>query len=205
MFFLLSILLYLRFEVEARRRWYILSLCAFVADHWQYTSIVGIIALLVGLGTWSWKRRQKNLRGAGLIVATVAVALLCNQSWNRCGVFRNAETLWNDTLAKNPSAWMAHHNLAIVLVRQERIEEAIPHYRQTLRIRPDSADADNNLGIALAKQGKVEEAIRHYRQALRIKPDHPSARFNLRLAVQAKGRASEKLRTGPPGPTFLSP
>jgi len=56
-----------------------------------------------------------------------------------------------------------------------RIQEAIRHYEQALRIKPDFADAHYNLGNALEKAGPVPEAIQHYKQALRIKPDFTQA------------------------------
>jgi tetratricopeptide (TPR) repeat protein len=43
----------------------------------------------------------------------------------------------NDTVQKNPNAWMAHYNLGNVLIAQQKHEEAIVHYQQTIRIKPD--------------------------------------------------------------------
>ena len=62
------------------------------------------------------------------------------------------------------------------MVETGKIEEAIAHYEQAVRIRPDFAEAHNNFGTALAQTGKIEEAIAQYEQALRIKPDFAEAR-----------------------------
>jgi tetratricopeptide (TPR) repeat protein len=166
-----------------------------VADHWQYTPIAGIIALAAGLGTWAWQKRQEShLRRMGMLASTAVVALLGVLSWDHCRVFSNAETLWKDTLAKNPSAWPAHHNLAVVLVRQERYEEAVPHYQEALRIHPDFAEAHSNLGYELVRQGRIEEAVRHCREALRIKPSFEEAHNNLGIALASQGRLDEAIR-----------
>ena len=76
----------------------------------------------------------------------------------------------------------------IALAQAGRVEEAIDHYEQALRIKPDYAEAHDNLGIALAQTGKIEEAIAHYEQALRIKPDFAEAHYNLGLALAQTGR-----------------
>ena len=56
-----------------------------------------------------------------------------------------------------------------------RVQEAIQHYEQALRINPDYAVAHYNLGVALEQAGRMPEAIQHYEQALRIKPDFVEA------------------------------
>jgi Flp pilus assembly protein TadD len=59
--------------------------------------------------------------------------------------------------------------MGIALVRQGKINEAIGHFREALKIRPNYAAVHNNLGAALAKQGRIEEATRHFSEALRIR------------------------------------
>ena len=74
-----------------------------------------------------------------------------------------------------------------------KVEEAIAHYEQALRIKPDYAEAHNNLGIALAQAGRIEEAIAHFEQALRIKPDYAEAHCNLGNVFLQKGRSAMPL------------
>jgi len=62
---------------------------------------------------------------------------------------------------------------------QGRVQDAINHYQQALRIKPDFAEALFNLGLAWEQIGAVQEAIRDYEQALRIKPDLTEARTAL--------------------------
>ena len=54
---------------------------------------------------------------------------------------------------------------------QGRVDEAIPHLQEALRLDPSHAEAHSNLGVALARRGRVVEAIDHYREALRLDPE----------------------------------
>ena len=72
-----------------------------------------------------------------------------------------------------------------------KIEEAIAHYEQALRINPDYAEAHNNLGLLLAQTGRIEEAIAHFEQALRIKPDYAEAHCALGMALEQTGQVRE--------------
>jgi len=163
-----------------------------VADHWQYYSIVGVMVLpavgAVALGT-------RLCRGQQVIgpVAGVVVIVLGALSWQRCLVFRTEETLFRDNLLYNPLAWVAQNNLGIALARLGKLQEAVGHWEQVLRIKPDYAEAHCNLGTALEQTGKIEEAIAHYEQALRIKPDFADAHNNLGLALSRIGKIQEAI------------
>ena len=74
-----------------------------------------------------------------------------------------------------------------------RIEEAIAHYQQALRIKPDYAEAHYNLGNVFLREGKISDAIGHYEQALRIKPDYAEAHNNLGFALQQSGRTTDAI------------
>jgi tetratricopeptide (TPR) repeat protein len=164
-----------------------------VADHWQYYSIIGIIALMVAAGVTLCRDTGSLRRRIGTVTGAVVLVALGTSAWIRASVYGDAETLWRDTLAKNPNAWVAHDNLGSALLQAGRLPEAIRHYEQALQIKPDYAEAHNNLGIALKDQGKVPEAIAHYKQALRIKPDDAEAHYNLGNAFLQEGKSEEAI------------
>jgi tetratricopeptide (TPR) repeat protein len=161
---------------------------SFVADHFQYLASVGIIALAVAAAHRVAHRfGPTGKRGAAVVLAGV-LGTLGALTWQQVHVYADLETLWRDTLRKNPHAWMAHNNLAIVLQGQGRLDEAIAHFQKALKIKPDHANAHSNLGAALGSRGRLDEAIAHFRQALLIDPQHADARRNLTKALAAKER-----------------
>jgi Tfp pilus assembly protein PilF len=164
-----------------------------VADHWQYTSIIGIIALFVGLGMHLKSQCSAALQRF-LSVATVClICLLCVLTWRQEHIYKDVETLWRHTISKNPEAWLAHNNLGIVLDEQGRLEEAIVHFSEAVRIKADYADAHNNMGLARAEQGSLTEAIHHYSEALRIKPDYADVYNNIGVALAGQGQWKEAI------------
>jgi tetratricopeptide (TPR) repeat protein len=158
-----------------------------VADHYQYVSIISVIALVIGV--------VYRYLGAGVlrIAAVFALMILGTAAWQQSSTYRNAETLWYDTLAKDPNSWMAHNNLGSALQLQGKYEEAVSHYRKTLQVNPDSDKAYYNLGMVFGLQGKSDEAIGYFRRALQINPNYAEVHFNLGIVLQTQGKLQEAI------------
>jgi tetratricopeptide (TPR) repeat protein len=72
-----------------------------------------------------------------------------------------------------PGAPRAHYQLAIELLRDGRLSEAIEHFQTFLRERPlllEAVTARQLLGEAFAKQERWPEAIEQYQMVLRMNP-----------------------------------
>ncbi|NQV22744.1 MAG: tetratricopeptide repeat protein, partial [Rhodopirellula sp.] len=172
---------------------------SFVADHFQYLASLGIIAVLVAASCQVAKRIHLNdVRfqvGAGVVLI-----LLGALTWRQGREYECLETLYVQTIHKNPSAWMAHINLGILRARQGRIEDAISHFRTGLAYNPQDVRAHINWGFALEKLGCDEEAVFRYRAVLAIspevyggRPEVAEARLRLGAALNRLGRYSEAI------------
>ncbi|HWP66788.1 MAG TPA: tetratricopeptide repeat protein [Candidatus Limnocylindria bacterium] len=149
---------------------------SFVADHFQYLASLGP---LVVAGALLWRA------GAN---AALAVALgLGALTFVRGQAFADAETLWRDTIAKNPTASMPRLNLGLLLQQQGRLDEAIAQYERAIADHPDEADLHDNLAIALASSNRMAEAIAHWQRALTLAPGRAGTRGNLGNALAAAG------------------
>jgi len=172
---------------------------SYVADHFQYLACLGVIALAAA--GWAGWRVRGGVSGAGgkgggaiapLVVAVAVTAVLGILTWRQNMMYRNAETLYRTTLAKNPESWMAHNNLGQLLDQSGRTGEAIAEYRESLRLKPD-ARVHFNLGVALASEGRIGEAILHYEAALKLDPTDAEAHINLALLCVRMGRLDEAI------------
>jgi tetratricopeptide (TPR) repeat protein len=164
---------------------------SYVADHFQYLACLGIIvptAYAVALAAKRWR--------AGAVAPVLVVLVLGSLTWMQSATYLDAETLYRDTLAKNPDSWMAHNQLGNVLVRSGRADEALPEYEAALRLRPDIAEPHLSYGVALYRTdpSKINLAIGEFETALRIKPKWAEAHVDLGNALlHVPGRSPDAI------------
>ena len=139
-----------------------------VADHYQHLALIAVAAL-AGAGLSLLARRHGSRAAAALGCA--AVLLLSVQTYRLQRTYRDSETLFRATLARNPDAWMAQNNLGILLLARGNTGEAMSCFREALRANPSYAEAYIDLGNALRGLGRLAEAGQAYRDAL----GHPSS------------------------------
>jgi protein O-mannosyl-transferase len=162
-----------------------------VSDHFQYLPLIGIVGLVAGAIYWDVPRMRVN--GAEFLINTTLIIALAFLTVQRAKVMATDETLWQDTLAKNPAAWAAHNNLACILAARNKIEEAIPHFVASLQLYPNNAQAHGNLGKALMQQHKFVEAEAELRTAVGLKPQEPEFHRSLAYALGGQGKSDEAL------------
>lgn len=157
-------------------------LFSFVADHFQYLAMLGILAPLACGLTLIAHRLAVPLR---ICAAAALLAVPGMLTWRQCGMYRDSETLYRATLARNPASWLAHTNLCAILQSQPAgLAEAIAECQAALRLRPRYAEAHNDLGTALAQMpDRLPEAMDEFRAAIDGKPQFPEAHFNLANAL----------------------
>ncbi|MGA7226072.1 MAG: tetratricopeptide repeat protein, partial [Candidatus Acidiferrales bacterium] len=157
---------------------------SYVADHFQYLASLGIIApvasVLVPAIERISPRRSVTIACCGMLIVVLGVL-----TWRQSRMYRDIETLYRESLARNPDSWMAHCNLGVLFAEMPgRLPDAIAEYQAALRIRPDFAEAHVSLGNAFSQiPGRLPDAIAEYQAALRIKPDYAEAHNNLGIAL----------------------
>ncbi len=165
---------------------------SYVADHFQYLACLGPLTLVAAAGVDAVRSRRLAARAAATAAVVVLVALGL-ATWRQTHIYHDRETLWRDTLAKNPGAWIAHSNLGGLLEWSGRPAEALEHFREALRIQQalrapiDLAQAQRNVARALGHLGRHAEAVEHYRKALAIDPRMFDTHYNLGLSLEALG------------------
>jgi tetratricopeptide (TPR) repeat protein len=160
---------------------------SFVADHWQYLSSLGVIAsasafpnLLSGV--------SRHVRSAALGFILVALALLtARQSF----IYDSQDTLWRDTLLKNPKCWLAHNNLGVDLTERGVLREAEEHFRAAAGFNSRYYEAENNLAEILLARNQVEEAARHIDRSIEINPTFAASHWNKALILARQAKSDE--------------
>jgi tetratricopeptide (TPR) repeat protein len=164
---------------------------SYVADHFQYLASLGLFALAGAASAMlSHKVGRPAVAAAtgGLIL--LALGLLTSR---QIPVYRNLETLWSDTIRRNPAAWIAHNNLGIVREGEGRYAEALEGYRAAIRLKPDYDHALYNAGTTLSRLNRFSEAEPFLVEALRVNPGYPDVHNNLGNCLQQLGRYEEAI------------
>jgi len=164
---------------------------SFVADHFQYLASAALLTLLAAAATIYMDRAGTQIHELRTLLTTCLIIILASMTWKQATIYRNIETLWLDTLAKNPACWMAHVNLGKLHSLQGNSESAIQHYQQALDLNPLDAGARNNLAIEFYNTGNYNEAIKQFKESIRIWPNYPDAYYNLARAYEKTGNIAE--------------
>jgi protein O-mannosyl-transferase len=159
-------------------------LFSFVADHFQYLACIGVIVPLAwGLGQLA-SGFPVGATGRACLLFAVPV-LLGVLTWRQCRNYGDSDTLNRATILRNPSAWLAHYNLAVSLGSSPGgLDESIAEYEATLRLKPDHWAAHANLASAMLREpGRSAEAIGEYEAAIRLNPGFAEAHNDLGIAL----------------------
>jgi len=120
------------------------------------------------------------------------------QALRDLGRFDEAKASYERALVHAPAGFQGylaviHNSLGMVLTRQGKTTEALPHFEDAARFDPAFAEAQNNLGNALAAEGRAADALAHYDTAIRLKPDYIEPRVGLGSALLSQRRAAEAI------------
>jgi Tfp pilus assembly protein PilF len=162
---------------------------SFVADHYQYLACLGVIALFAGAAVRVCARLGLN-RYWKTALAAALVLTLAVLTWRQCRMYANLETLWRETIRRNPASWLAHNNLGILYFQRGQFDEAFRCFQDAAKAGPDYAEAHNNLGFMLLQSRQLEAADAEFQQAVRVDPDYADAHNNLGLIRVQRGEPS---------------
>ena len=189
----------------------------FVTDRYRAPMIpVLLIAAAVGAGTvvhWLRGRDWKRLSAAaGCLAATALLATLpgpfvaermnyepemhdgIGRTLGRYGRFPEAVASLRRAIEIDGTYADAHANLAYMLERTGKLDEAKQEYEIALGLNPAMAHASEGLGRLQAAQNEPEKAIATWREGLAIRPFHTSMRTSLAETLLGLGRTEEGMR-----------
>ena len=158
---------------------------SFVADHFQYLASIAIITLFVSLAHRFMGAFPTRFATA---VCFLVLSLYCTQVWQLQAQYKDQTTLWIATIAKNPSAWIAHGNLGAIYMNEGRDAEAMESLARSLALNPKQIIAHNNLAklhlrkarelrdgrgeaVATRIQQHVDQALLHGNRAVVLGQD----------------------------------
>ena len=162
-----------------------------VADHFQYLSIIGPIALIVGgAGVLVRGRTGPKIAAVGVgaaVLVTMGVLTGYHQK-----IYTDDKAVFQDTLAKNPASWLAYDHMGITAFNEGDWEKALGYFRHALTLH-EYPQAHANMGAALSRMGRHPEAEAHYRRAIAIRDSFMKGHYGLAVELQQRGAIPEAI------------
>jgi protein O-mannosyl-transferase len=174
---------------------------SFVADHFQYHAGIALLALAAAGATISVKRLPPGMRTAGQAAGGLLLAILTVLTMSRAPIFHDEEILNRDTIAQNPTAWMAYSNLAAFLEAKSEFDEAYALYKKAAELHPNDPLMQCNVGHVYLKlgvrdgfgPGQLDEALKHLEKAVEMAPSLATVHERLGYGLIIAGRVPDAI------------
>ncbi len=157
------------------------------AERYLYLPSAGYVMILAVLLERLRGLPFKKAGHAASAIFILIVLLYSASAVKRNTAWRSDITLWEDTVGKSPDHYGPHSELAFSYEMEDRLDEAVEHYKTSLQMNPLHVIGHNRLGMIYLKQGLPDLAIEHFEYAIALKPDVPAYYYNMASALRQKG------------------
>ncbi len=150
------------------------------ADRYTYLPSLGPF-ILVGLGIGEiFERLKKTSRILIVLVLIMFLGIMIHKTIKQIFVWRDSVSLWTHVIKLFPNGSdSAHYNLGLAYATQFQPNEAIQHYKTTIKINPMHVKAYFNLGLEYSKLGNSKQAIEYFTKGIALYPKDAKA-YNAR-------------------------
>jgi protein O-mannosyl-transferase len=146
-----------------------------IAEHRMYLPLIApIVAMVLGACVCLGRRALPLAAIAFLVMATLTSA--------RNRIYRDAETLWSNTVETWPDNARARDWLGLAYAAAGRTVPAVAEHQAAVALRPNVVKYRNNYGATLARLARYPAAIEQFEVALQLEPSLSEARHNLSQA-----------------------
>ncbi|HUP58424.1 MAG TPA: tetratricopeptide repeat protein, partial [Bdellovibrionota bacterium] len=169
-----------------------------VNDHRMYLAYFGLLGavvpwLLKGLAAVCGAGLSPNTPPMTGWVTLAALAALFVGTQARNQVWSSQETLWGDTVAKNPRSGRALNNLSLAYFPKQEWDRALEILRRCEWVDPTYPQCKLNLGIVYGHLGRDVEAEDKFRQAIQLDPLRTDGRSFYASFLERRDRLDEAL------------
>ena len=163
------------------------------ADRYAYVPLVGIFVVVVWSAARLTEGKPAIWRRAVAVAGVAVIAALSLAARAELPYWHDSVSLWERAIEVVPDNALAHNNLGMALVEQDRMSEALGHFQSAVTFAPGDTDARSNLGNALRALKRPAEAVVAYDKALEQSPNDATTHYNLATALVDLARLDEAI------------
>ncbi|MBN9683149.1 tetratricopeptide repeat protein [Corallococcus sp. NCSPR001] len=160
-----------------------------VSERYDYLPSVGFcLVVAAAWGAWNARARRETTSSWALLPTAVAGAVLLAataRAATQVGVWQDEVSLWANAVEVSPEAPTPHYQLGDALLREGRVDEALPALEHAVRLRPTHPSTVNALAQALIKSGQPARARELLEAALVGMPENFGLHYRLGEALHA--------------------
>ena len=169
------------------------------ADRYTYVPLIGLF-IIVAFGMSDALSGLRSGKLLFLVMSGLTIAACLWITRTQLRYWTDSKALWTHTLDVTGENALAHFNLAVALGDEGKLDEAMPHYAEavridpTLRSKPQYLEAQYDWANLLINAGgseRLEQAASHLAEAIRSKPDIPEAHNALGIDYMAQGKLDQ--------------
>ena len=140
-----------------------------MADRYAYLPFIGLFLVISwGIGELAEGRVPTVvLRSAGAVVL-VALAVVTH---HQLAYWNDNVALWTHAIEASTDNYVAHDNLAVLLIERGDTDEAMKHFHQALAIYPSDPTSNFQIAAYDHQHGRYQEAIARYDQMISVTPN----------------------------------
>ena len=102
-----------------------------------------------------------------------------------------AKDCYNLALEIDPHNYSHYFNLALIVTKEKKPQEAIRYYQKSLALKPDHPETLVNLAAIFSQKGELQEAIILLKKALALDDKNSMAYHNLAICYVYQGQLAE--------------
>lgn len=163
------------------------------ADRYAYLSSLGLYFIFGYAWLQIYRRRLAWRRGL-LLGATLIVVALGLLTWQKCGIWSDSVTLYDEVCRWYPRVPAAFQHRGQVLAERREYERAIADFTYSLKLNPKFTAAYNSRGNIYFSRGEKALAYKDFLIAVKFGPRDSTSHNNLGYILTQKGDYDQALK-----------
>ncbi len=153
-----------------------------MADRYAYIPFIGLFIAVVWAASAAVSERRISPAWPASVAVAIILVLGC-LTYRQVGRWRDPEALWRYTLSVTEDNYVAHNNLAIVLAKQGRADEAVAEYRESNALHRFQPSQLLELGYYEMLLGHPDQAIKDANDVLQASTSQGAVDTGLRASA----------------------